>query len=235
MRNLLITGTDTGVGKTFVGCGLAAALTTRGHSVGVLKPAETGCALQAGEFVPEDAQRLAAFARNTLPVDQLCPYRFAPPLAPSLAAEMAGAKIDPRRLRALFDQRRAQHEVMLVEGAGGLLVPLVERYTFADLARDLDIALLVVVGSKLGALNHTLLTLHCARAMALPVAGYIVNHPVHAEDLATQTNARMLATLTDIPCRGVVPFTALSGDLAHDRTRLAAVFSAVVDLAGLFG
>lgn len=235
MRSLLITGTDTGVGKTFVGCGLAAALTERGKSVGVLKPAETDCALQAGEFVPEDALRLATFARSTLPVDQLCPYRFAPPLAPSVAAEMAGVSIDPQWLRTLFHQRRAQHDVMLVEGAGGLLVPLVGRYSYADLAREFETALLVVVGSKLGALNHTLLTLHCAQAMALPVAGYIVNHPFETVDLATRTNVKTLAGLTDVPCRGVVPFMPLSGEPEQDRTRLAALFTATVDLDGLFG
>lgn len=235
MRSLLITGTDTGVGKTFVGCGLAAALTERGCSVGVLKPAETGCALQDGELLPDDAPRLAAFARSTLPVDQLCPYRFAPPLAPSVAAEMAGVSIDPQRLRAVFQAQVPHHDVMLVEGAGGLLVPLVGRYSFADLARELELTLLVVMGSKLGALNHTLLTLHCAQAMALPVAGYIVNHPFPTVDLAIQTNVRTLAGLTDVPCRGVIPFTALSGDSEQDRTRLAALFSAAVDLDGLFG
>ncbi len=234
MRHLLITGTDTGVGKTLVGCGLAAALTERGKSVGVLKPAETGCALQDGEFVPEDALRLAAFARSSLPVAELCPYRFAPPLAPSVAADMAGVQIDPQRIRALFHQRRAQHDVMLVEGAGGLLVPLVGRYSFADLARELEVAVLLVVGSKLGALNHALLTLHCARAMRLPVAGYIVNHPFATADLAMQTNVRTLAGLTDVPCRGVIPFTTLSGAPEQDRPRLAALFAAAVDLDGLF-
>jgi dethiobiotin synthetase len=235
MRSLLITGTDTGVGKTFVGCGLAAALMARGKSVGVLKPTETGCALRAGELLPDDALRLATFARDTLPIDQICPYRFEPPLAPSVAAQMAGVSIDPQRLRTLFQQRRSQYDVMLVEGAGGLLVPLVGRYTFADLARDLGTALLVVVGSKLGALNHTLLTFHCAHAMTLPVAGYIVNHPLATSDLATQTNVQSLAGLLDVPCRGVVPFTPLSGETEQDRTQMAALFSATIDLDGLFG
>ena len=79
MRSLLITGTDTGVGKTFVGCGLAAALTARGKTVGVLKPAETGCELRDGELYPEDATRLAMFSRTSLPLNHICPYRFAPP------------------------------------------------------------------------------------------------------------------------------------------------------------
>lgn len=235
MRGLLITGTDTGVGKTFVGCGLTAALMARGQTVGVLKPAETGCALRDGVLYPEDAVRLGAFARSPLPLDQLCPYRFAPPLAPSVAAEMAGVRIEPQRIRALFAQSLAKHDVTLVEGAGGLLVPLIERYTFADLARELDIPVLVVVGSKLGALNHTLLTLSCAHAMGLRVAGYIVNHPVAMSDLAMQTNVQALADLTDVPCRGIVSFTPLSGEIERDRRTLATLFSTAIDLDGLFG
>lgn len=235
MRGVLITGTDTGVGKTFIGCGLAAALTARGNKVGVFKPAETGCALRDGELYPEDALRLAAFARSPLSLEQLCPYRFALPVAPNVAAEMAGTVIEKERIFALFRQTSAQCDVMLVEGAGGLLVPLRDRYTFADLARDLDVPVLVVVGSKLGALNHTLLTLSCAQGMSLRVAGYIVNHPLAPADIATQTNVQSLAGLTDVPCLGVIPFTSLSGEIEQDRTMLATLFSSVVDLDGLSG
>jgi dethiobiotin synthetase len=235
MRGVLITGTDTGVGKTFVGCGLAAALTAQGKRVGVLKPVETGCALHNGELYPEDALRLAAFARSPLSIERLCPYRFAPPVAPGVAAEMAGVPIDPQRIRALFAQSLAQDDVTLVEGAGGLLAPLVGRYTFANLARELDVPVLVVVGSKLGALNHTLLTLCCAQAMGLRVAGYVVNHPAAMSALAMQTNIQVLARVTDVPCLGVVPFTPLSGEVEQDRPLLATLFSTAVALDSLFG
>jgi dethiobiotin synthetase len=231
MRGILITGTDTGVGKTLVGCGLAAALIAQGKAVGVLKPAETGCSTRDGVLYPEDAAHLAAFARTTLPLDQLCPYRFAPPVAPNVAAELAGRIIEPRRIAAAFEQIARHHDFTLVEGAGGLLVPLAGRYTFADLARDLSIPLLVVVGSKLGALNHTLLTLHCAQALSLPVTGYILNHPIPASDLATQTNAQTLAHLTDVPCLGILPFLSLKGDIEQDRVILCDLFSRSVDLA----
>ena len=230
MHSLLITGTDTGVGKTFVGCGLAAALTARGKTVGVLKPVETGCVLQDGELYPEDATRLAMFSRTSLPLDHICPYRFAPPLAPSVAAELVGTTIEPERILAFFRQSVAQHDLTLVEGAGGLLVPLIKRYTFAELAHDLGVPLLVVVGSKLGALNHTLLTLRCAQAMSLPIAGYIVNHPASMSEPAVRTNAQTLAQLTDVPCLGIVPFTPLSGEAEQDRAALDALFSRVVDL-----
>lgn len=235
MGSIFITGTDTGVGKTFVGCSLAAALTARGKTVGVLKPAETGCEMQDGEFYPEDAARLAAFARSPFSLDLICPYRFALPVAPSVAAEMASVTIEPERIVACFQQLVAQHDYTIVEGAGGLLVPLVGRYTFADLARDLNVPLLVVVGSKLGALNHTLLTLRCAQTMSLSVAGYIVNHPTPTADQAIHTNVQTLARLTDVPCLGVLPYTPLSGKVEQDHVILSEVFSRAVDLTAVLG
>lgn len=233
MKAFLVTGTDTGVGKTVIGCGLAATFTDREHRVGVLKPAETGCALRDGVLYPDDAARLAAFARSTLPLDRLCPYRFALPVAPSVAAEQVGLTIDPAQIIALFQDLAAQHDITIVEGAGGLLVPLVGRYTFADLARDLQIPIVVVVGSKLGALNHALLTFHCIQTRSLSLRGYILNHPTPAADPAIQTNPRTLAQLTDVPCLGTIPFLPLSGETEQDRGILLDVFSRAVDFTGL--
>lgn len=235
MHGILITGTDTGVGKTVVGCGLAASLTALGKTVGVLKPVETGCSVQDEALHPEDAVRLAAFARTSLSFEQLCPYRFAPPVAPSVAAELASLTIDPQQIAAIFKQTAATHDFTIVEGAGGLLVPLMGRYTFADLARDLCLPLLVVVGSKLGALNHTLLTLHAAQSFGLPVTGYLLNHPTLASDVATQTNAHTLAQLTDAPCLGTLPFLPLTNEVEHDRALLNEAFSRSVDLARVLG
>ena len=235
MTSLFITGTDTGIGKTLVGCGIAAALTVQGKRVGVLKPAETGCDRRDGVLYPDDALRLADYARSSLPLEIVCPYRFSPPVAPSVAAEQAGVTIQPERIIEVFQTIADQHDVTLVEGAGGLLVPLVGRYSFADLARDLAIPILVVVGSKLGALNHTLLTLHCIAARTLPLAGYILNHPTPATDDAITTNATTLANLTDTPCRGIIPHLTLSENINRDRTVLSELFATAVDLPGLLG
>lgn len=235
MTNLFITGTDTGIGKTLVGCGIATALTAQGKRVGVLKPAETGCDRRDGVLYPDDAMRLAGYARSGLSLETVCPYRFSPPVAPSVAAEQAGVTIQPERIIEVFQTITNQHDVTLVEGAGGLLVPLVDRYSFADLARDLDIPVLVVVGSKLGALNHTLLTLHCIEARTLPLAGYILNHPTQTADDAIKTNATTLAGLTDVPCRGIIPHLALSEDIDRDRIILSELFATAVDLPGLLG
>ena len=235
MSGLLITGTDTGVGKTLVACGLAGCLTAAGRSVGVMKPVETGCEMRNGELFAEDAALLASFAGSQAPLDELCPYRFAPPVAPSVAADQAGVTIQPERIVSLFQRISQRHDTVLVEGAGGLLVPLVDRYTFADLARDLDIPLLVVVGSKLGALNHTLLTLGYARAHSLPLQGYIMNHPMASQDPATTSNSEALARLTDVACLGSIPHLCFSTDNEEGRQRLLDAFSRHVDLDQILG
>ncbi len=230
---VLITGTDTGVGKTVVTCGLAATLVARGSRVGVMKPVETGCRERDGGLHPADASLLAFFANCSLPLNELCPYRFAPPLAPSVAAELAGVSIRPEKIVSVFRRISDQHDVVLIEGAGGLLVPLAGRYTFADLARDLEVPVLVVVGSRLGALNHALLTLGHAQASALPVKGYILNHPVAALDDATRTNAETLGKLTDVPCLGCIPHLPLGADQDRVRRMLLETFSRRVDVEGL--
>jgi dethiobiotin synthetase len=198
-----------------------------------MKPAETGCALRNNTLYPEDAARLAAFSRSTLTLEEICPYRFAPPVAPSVAATQAGTRIDPADLTARYQDIAARSDFMIVEGAGGLLVPLVNRYTFADLAQALGLSLLVVVGSKLGALNHTMLTLRYAQMQGLPVIGYIVNHPTEGADDATQTNGQTLAQLTDLPCLGVVPFLRLCDDIERDRSMLQNIFMRTVDFTAL--
>ena len=230
---LLITGTDTGVGKTLVTCGLAASLVDRGKRVAVMKPAETGCEESAGALHGSDASLLAFFSNCSLPLDELCPYRFAPPLAPSVAAELEGVSIRPERLVTLFRRMSERHDVVLVEGAGGLLVPLADQYTFADLARDLEVPILVVVGSKLGALNHTLLTLSYIQNSSLPLKGYILNHTAAASNEATRTNAETLRKLTDVPCLGCLPHLPLSDNRDQVRDMLVETFGRKVDVDSL--
>ena len=136
MRGLFVTGTDTGVGKTFIACGLAGALRARGLRVGVMKPIETGCARRGDDALhPADATALIEAAGSRADIATVCPYRFADPLAPDEAASRAGTRIDPililDRLRAV----ESAADETLVEGAGGLLVPIAGRYTMAVLAR----------------------------------------------------------------------------------------------------
>jgi dethiobiotin synthetase len=232
-KSILITGTDTGVGKTMVSCGLAAALRRLGWSVGVLKPAETGCTpLPDGGLRPEDATRLKFFSDSPLDVALICPYVLRQPLAPLVAAELAGSAIDLDQISRRHQAVAAAHDVTLIEGAGGLLVPLAPQATFAELAKRLDAPLVVVVGSKLGAINHALLTVRYAQSTGLRVLGYIINFPAADADAAARSN---VAVLTDWlgPPLGVVPFLGDVDMTAASRDRLAEVFAAQVRIAAL--
>jgi dethiobiotin synthetase len=217
MPSFLITGTDTNIGKTLVGCGIASALTEMGKKIGVLKPVETGCEVLDGNLYPSDAMLLATYANSSDSLDQICPFRYELPLAPHAAAKLEKNHIDPATVKAHFDNHNHGYDLVIVEGAGGLLVPITATYTFADLAMDLSIPILVVVGSRLGALNHALLTFHYLRARSIPILGYVLNHPTPTSNLSIQTNPQSLSELTNVPCLGILPFLGLTGDLEKDH------------------
>jgi dethiobiotin synthetase len=199
VRGLFVTGTDTGVGKTFVGCALAAALRARGRRVAVLKPVETGV---DGE--PEDARALGAAAGDPAPLDDLCPHRLRAPLAPAVAARLEGVTLDLDRLVALAARRARAADVLLVEGAGGLLVPIAGRVTWADFAARLGLPVLVVAANRLGTVNHCALTARAAAAAGLRVAGVVLSQPAPAADASAATNAETIAELTGLPVLAVL-------------------------------
>ena len=171
-RGLFVTGTDTGVGKTLVACALAAGLRARGLDVGAIKPIETG----VGPAGPLDAIALRAAADAGDPLDDVCPQRFALAAAPSVAAEAEGRSVDLAAIRAAFDRVMARHELVLAEGAGGLLAPIAPGACIAELVALLGLPLLVVARARLGTINHTLLTLEASRARGLALAGVVVSH-----------------------------------------------------------
>lgn len=199
MSAVFVTGTDTGVGKTYVACALARALRARGRRVAVVKPVETGV---AGE--PADAGRLREAAGDPAPLDDVCPYRFRAPLAPAVAAAEARVAIDVDRIVALLRRRAAEADVLLVEGAGGLLVPIADRTTWADVAARARLPLLVVAANRLGTVNHTALTARVAAAMDLRTHGFVLSHPTPATDASAASNAATIAALTGLRCLGVV-------------------------------
>lgn len=172
---LFITGTDTGVGKTTVGCLLAARLRRHGVKLGVHKPVETGCV--AG--IPADGSSLLAAAESDQPLTEVVPSCFAPAVAPAVAAERSGARLDLGEIVSNAARLAERFELLLVEGAGGVCVPLSADATYLDFAERLKslgrFTTIVVVGSRLGCLNHTMLTLAALRHRAIPVLGYVVN------------------------------------------------------------
>ena len=232
-RTIFVTGTDTGVGKTTVLSAIAAALRRRGLKVGVLKPAETGCNLGPdGQRLPADAIQLKFFSGCQLDLTTICPFRLLEPLAPLVAARREGLNIDSDQLVRTHTTMAAAHDITFVEGAGGLLVPITPRVTFADLAARLDALVVVVVGSKLGAINHALLTLRYARSVGLQVLGYVVNFLTVQPDVAARTNVEVL-TEWDEPPLGVVPFVEAVTMSDECRQWLADTAEAHVRLADL--
>ena len=201
MSRLFITGTDTGVGKTFVACALARALRARGLRVAVMKPVETGV---AGE--PEDALRLRAAAEDPAPLDDICPYRLRAPLAPAVAARLEGRAIDVDRLSQDILRRAATADVLLVEGAGGILVPIRDTTTYADLAAQVGLPVLIVGANRLGTINHCALTARAAVAAGLTVRGFVLSEPAAQRDESAATNAETIAALTGLRCLGVLRY-----------------------------
>jgi dethiobiotin synthetase len=204
-KALLITGTDTDVGKTLVAAGLAGALRRRGHRVGNMKPAESACPADGAELVPPDAKLVKEMAGCESPLEDVCPYRFREPLAPSVAAEREGVAIDPERIVSAFERIRAAHDVTLVEGIGGFLVPITNDFWVPDLAVRLGLPLLVVGRLSLGTLNHSLLTLEAAERRGLQVLGIVLNAVTPPETVSEETNPEALTALTQVPLLGVLP------------------------------
>lgn len=225
-KGFFVTGTDTGVGKTLVAGGLAALCGKRGLDVGVMKPVATGCNYVDGTLVSEDAVFLKKAAGTADEYDIINPVRFEQPLAPTAAARLNNTTIDLAKIHAAYTTLCKRHNFLIVEGIGGLLVPLVGRYFVANLIGDLGLPLIVVCRPTLGTINHTLLTIASARERNLKIAGIIINESGGGCDEAVKrTNREELARFTGVPILGNVPF--LKGfDMQNvDRELLANIFS----------
>lgn len=205
-RSIFITGTDTGVGKTMVTAALAAALRGNGMRVGIMKPVETGCRCADGYLIPEDAIFLAGIADCVSPVPMMNPYALGAALAPALAAEQEGIIIDINLIAARYRELMGSHDVVLVEGAGGLLVPLIGSLTMHDLAIELGLPLLVVAQNRLGSINHTALTVRVAKEQSY-VAGVVLN--TTNEQQALVSNAEALRRWGGAPLIGEIPYMSV--------------------------
>jgi dethiobiotin synthetase len=206
-RGIFITGTDTGVGKTYVAAGIAAVLRSHGVNVGVMKPAETGCRMRSGALIPADAIRLAkaAGAHDSLPL--INPYRFRKPLAPSVAAELEGKNIRVSRLMHVYRTLLRRHDFMIIEGAGGIMVPLSHSYLYLDLATALGLPVLIVARPGLGTINHTLLTISALRERGLSIAGIVINYSDNRRPgLAEKTSPRVIEKISRVPVLGIVQY-----------------------------
>lgn len=181
MRALFVTGTDTGVGKTYVSQALIKGWRAQGLRVGVMKPCETGLKESGVWGPPQDAEKLLSASGASLTLDEVCPFRFGEPMAPAEVAALEGGDVSFDTIESGFHAIAERHDVTLVEGAGGLLVPYSGSLTAADLIARLKIPLIVVARIGLGTINHTCLTVEAVRARGLELLGVVFTR---AEDPA---------------------------------------------------
>jgi dethiobiotin synthetase len=203
-KAIFITGTDTGVGKSIASAAIALLLKRKGLSVGVMKPVTSGCIERDGQLVSEDAELLCYAAGVPFTTD-CAPYLLKAPLAPSMAAAKEGVRIDLQVIKEAYLRLAEQYDYLIVEGAGGLMVPLAGGLLIADLASLLGLPIAVVARPGLGTVNHTLLTTFCARNMGLEVKGVIVNRYPDRPDQAEEYAPHLISSLSGCLLLGVFP------------------------------
>lgn len=240
-KGIFVSGTDTGVGKTVIAAALVRSLLRRGLRVAVLKPVETGCERSADGLVPADGMFLREAAGLDLPVGEIVPFRYATPVAPFVAARIEGrAQPAGEVVLAAYERLASDHDFVVVEGAGGLMVPISDQgggYFMLDLVRDLGLPLVLVAGTRLGTINHTLLSIRLAAASGVAVAGVVLNQvsaPVN--DCAEQTNPALLRELLTVPVIGPFPWLAeknIAGiDAALEQVDPGELLGAISDCSG---
>ena len=202
---LFITGTDTDVGKTVVACGFLAAANQQGLRTAAIKPVAAGCEVTEQGITNSDALQLQAAASHKLSYQQINPVALEPAIAPHIAAAEAGVRMSASRLVGYCRGVSLMPvDMVVIEGAGGWRVPINSRETLADVAQELECAVIVVVGMRLGCLNHALLTMEAIRRDGLQIAGWVANI-LDTEMPRLQENIDTLKQSINEPCLGIVP------------------------------
>jgi dethiobiotin synthetase len=204
---IFITGTDTGVGKTIVAAAIASRLRAEGLDVGVMKPVQTGSRSTRTPPLGPDTRLLMRLAEVRDPPEMVTPYCLRQPLSPWAASRLEGVKIKPSIILRAYRKLRQRHTFLVVEGVGGLAVPITSRLTVLDLAKWFRLPLLIVTRAELGTLNHTKLTLEWANRHRVPVRGMVINQTRRRRPgLAEKTNAVLLPKFCKTPVLGNIPF-----------------------------
>ncbi|MCG3149056.1 MAG: ATP-dependent dethiobiotin synthetase BioD 1 [Verrucomicrobiae bacterium] len=201
-QHYFITGTDTGVGKTHVTAALLRELRRQGIKAAAFKP------IACGPGGRDDAKIYRRLMHNEVPLDLLNPVYLKQPLAPVVAAKMEHREISLHNIRTAYRSLSAEYQVVLVEGAGGLMVPIKRDYYIADLAKDLELPVLIVSRLSLGTINHSVLTVRAAQSAGLRVAGIILNDTLGRTGLAERTNVTAVPATCGVPLLGVVAHKA---------------------------
>ncbi|MFH1060891.1 MAG: dethiobiotin synthase [Pseudomonadota bacterium] len=232
---IFVTGTDTEVGKTMLSAALLLVLRSRGVDAGYLKPVGTGGVEQDGLLVSPDLLFMKQVAGLVDPPERVNPICLRHPLAPLVAARLEGVHISVSEVRRLLRETLARHQFTIVEGVGGIMVPLTTRLILLDLMVDLDLPVLVAARPGLGTINHTLLTIGAVRDRGLKVIGFIFSghDPKLPEDPAIPYNAEMITDFSGVPFLGMLPWLAKDAKDCPAPADLEAATRANLDLAPL--
>ena len=229
MKNVFITGTDTGIGKTIVAASLLAAARARGIDAVPMKPVQTGCARNLAAPDLDFCLREARFKPWPPEQDWMCPYRFIPAGSPHLAARLARRRIQIRKIADGFNHLAALHEAVIVEGAGGVLAPIDERNTMLDIMKALRLPVILVARAGLGTINHTLLSLRELRQAKLKIVGVVLVESVPSKRSAIEKdNFRTIERLSGIPTHAYLPYMK-----RLDVCKLASPLSRVLEELGI--
>lgn len=204
MSGFFIAGTDTGVGKTLVAQALIQRGIAAGKRVAAMKPVSAGCIETSEGWLNDDVAQLRAASNVTLPLALMNPYAFEPPIAPHLAAQQAGVAIDLGRIESAYREIAAQADEVIVEGVGGLLVPLGATLSAADIILRLNLPVILVVGMRLGCLNHALLTVEALAARGIKLHAWVANQ-IDPDMSAFKENVASLQTRLSAPLMCVLP------------------------------
>ncbi len=203
-KSYFVIGTDTDIGKTYIASGLVQHFVNAGYKTIGMKPIASGCELnEQGELLNEDVINLCDASNVQAPLDLINPYHFIPAIAPHLAAEQAKIQMQSEVIKLAYSRLSAMAEVVIVEGAGGFFVPINASETLADLAQALNIPIMLVVGMRLGCINHALLTVEAIKSRGLTLAGWVANQ-IDPNMLMFNENLDSLQQRIAAPCLSVV-------------------------------
>ncbi|WP_096199563.1 dethiobiotin synthase [Bacillus sp. FJAT-45350] len=202
MRGVFITGTDTDVGKTVISSGIAGVLRDEGVDVGVFKPMLSGIKRDDPD---SDTYWLKAMSETSLRLEEITPFQFEQPLAPGMAQELEGKNITLGDILRKWDNIRNRHDFFIVEGAGGISVPLGKDFLVSDLIKALNLPVLIVARPNLGTINHTFLTVEYAKKLGLTIKGIIINGTSVKKDLAEKLSPKVIEKMCSVPIIGITP------------------------------
>jgi dethiobiotin synthetase len=207
-KGVFITGTDTGVGKTFVAVKLIEAMKNKGLKVCPMKPVESGCRIRKDRLIPEDTVKMLKASGLKESIDVVNPYRLRHPLAPSIAAEIEGVRINKKKIFLAYNRLLSKYDVTIVEGAGGIMVPIYKNYLFLNLVEELNLPVVIVSRPSLGTINHTLLTIEALKNKKLNILGVIINYSARIKKgLPERTNPEVIEKLGRVPLLDIVPYS----------------------------